>query len=191
MSTLDDQRQRSHTLSERLLLFLSRKPGTEDYEAGRDHWTVGDALSQLCRFFPNFLTSSVGKEILDLGCRTGYQSVALARAGAKYVVGLDINRAYLDKARELTRELGLTEQTKFTDRIEEGLRGGFDIVISQNSREHFPEPAQALDQMKSALKPNGNILITFGPPWFAPYSSHMHFLPRFPASTSCSRRKQS
>ncbi len=180
MDILDDRRERHLTLSERFLLFLSREPQADDYEEGRDHWTLDDALSQLCWVFPNFLTRVIGKEILDFGCGTGYQSVALARMGAKHVVGLDLNATYIEKARGLARELGLTEQVEFTARFAEALENRFDVVLSQNSMEHFKNPAGALSEMKAALKENGVILITFGAPWFSPYGSHMHFFVRVP-----------
>ena len=60
------------------------------------------------------------------------------------------------------------------------MKGGFDIVLSHNSMEHFGDPARILDVMKSALKPDGRLYITFGPPWYAPYGSHMHFFTRVP-----------
>ena len=34
--------------------------------------------------------------------------------------------------------------------------------------------------MASALAPGGRILIVFGPPWFAPYGSHMQFFTPLP-----------
>jgi SAM-dependent methyltransferase len=179
MGILNDH-TKPHSLAERLLLLLSRKPGTDDYQAGQDHWAVDDALSQLHRSFPNFLTTIAGKEILDFGCGTGYQSTALARMGAKHVVGLDTNTVLLERARELSRELDLTAKVKFINRLAKPLESNFDVVISQNSMEHFPDPVQALEQMKSALRPEGKILITFGPPWFAPYGSHMHFFTKVP-----------
>jgi SAM-dependent methyltransferase len=180
VSTSRERKKTSHSLSEGLLLFLSRKPGTADYETGRDHWAVDNALSQLCRAFPNFLPRVAGKEILDFGCGVGYQTVALARMGAKHVIGLDSNRALLETGRELARYLHVTDKIEFVDTFEHRLKGSSDLIISQNSMEHFPEPVQVLEQMKSALKPNGKILITFGPPWFAPYGSHMHFFTKVP-----------
>jgi SAM-dependent methyltransferase len=180
LTTSHDRAQTPHSVSERLLLFLSRKPGTVDYEAGRDHWAVEDALSQLCRVFPNFHARIVGKEILDLGCGTGYQTAALARMGAKHVVGLDTNRTLLETARKLAGELDVTEKVEFIDRFEKRLESRFDIIISQNSMEHFKDPAEALNEMKAASKDDGVILISFGPPWFAPFGSHMHFFVKVP-----------
>jgi ubiquinone/menaquinone biosynthesis C-methylase UbiE len=46
--------------------------------------------------------------------------------------------------------------------------------------EHYPEPAATLEEMRRLLKPGGRLLITFGPPWFAPYGSHMHFFCKVP-----------
>jgi hypothetical protein len=37
-----------------------------------------------------------------------------------------------------------------------------------------------LQAMKDALRPGGLLLITFGPPWYAPYGSHMHFFCKLP-----------
>src|SRR5262249_22208731 len=149
--------------AEKLLLFLSRRPSTDDFPAGQEEWNLDNALSLLCRAFPDFLNGVVGKEILDFGCGTGWQSVALARMGTSFVLGLETNPRTLEQARHLAQELGLCRQVQFTERWNESLRGRFDVIISQNSMEHFPEPAQALAQMKLAMKPEGRILITFGP----------------------------
>lgn len=169
-----------HSFEERLLLFLSREPESGDYREAKDHWTPENALSQLCRVFPGFLDRVVDKEILDFGCGTGYQSVALAEVGAKHVVGLDVEPTNLEKARQLANQNGLAGKVTFLDRLNASFRARFDVVISQNSMEHFPQPIDVLREMKLVLKDDGVILITFGPPWFAPYGSHMHFFIRLP-----------
>ena len=56
----------------------------------------------------------------------------------------------------------------------------FDVVISQNAFEHFGDPEQILNEMNSLLKDSGIVLLTFGPPWLAPYGSHMHFFCKVP-----------
>jgi SAM-dependent methyltransferase len=167
-------------LAEKLLLSLSGKPGSSDYEAVQEEWNLDNALYLLCRVFPDFMGIIVGKEILDVGCGTGYQSVALARGGAKYVLGIDKNQKVLKKAQDLARELGLGEQVEFADKLEDRFRGRFDIVISQNSMEHFGDPVSALSEMKTALNQDGKLLITFGPPWFSPHGSHMPFPNKIP-----------
>ncbi len=167
-------------LSERLLLLLSRRPGTNDFLTGHEEWNLDNALSLLCAVFPGFLTCIIGKEILDFGCGTGWQSVALAKGGAAFVLGLENNTRTLEKAHRLVQEFGFSPTVKFAQVLDNRLQGRFDLVVSQNSMEHFVEPTQALEQMKSVLKPDGKIFITFGPPWYAPYGSHMHFFTKIP-----------
>ena len=53
-------------------------------------------------------------------------------------------------------------------------------MISQNSFEHFNDPVEILNEMKSLINDTGKIIITFGPPWYAPYGSHMHFFCKIP-----------
>jgi SAM-dependent methyltransferase len=86
----------------------------------------------------------------------------------------------LKKAQDLAIELGFKEQIEFADKLEHRFECRFDIVISQNSMEHFGNPSEVLEQMKFALNRNGSILITFGPPWLAPYGAHMHFFTKIP-----------
>lgn len=168
------------SVSERLLLRLSRKPDSRDYPEGRAEWTPENALSLLCRVFPSFLYSIRGMDILDYGCGIGNQAAALASKGAKYVLGIDSNRKALDAARALIRETKVQEQVELAAELDASCHSRFDIVISQNSMEHFPRPAAALEEMKSALKPSGRVFVTFGPPWLAPYGSHMHFFTKVP-----------
>jgi SAM-dependent methyltransferase len=169
-----------HRLAERLLLFLSRKPDSDDYEEGTERWDPANALSKLCRAFPNFMNCFVGRDVLDFGSGLGHQVVALAKHGARYVVGVETNEKRLAQARSLFWEAGLGQQVDFADRLHDCFKGKFDLVISQNSMEHYPDPSAVLVEMKSALKPGGAILITFGPPWHAPYGSHMHFFTKVP-----------
>ncbi len=166
--------------SEYILLFLSRKPGGKDFHSPQVEWNLDNALSLLCSSFSNFKSSISGKEILDFGCGTGYQAIAMARNGAKYVLGLDTNQQALKKAQDLARELGLRQRVEFTDKLQDCFSRKFDIVISQNSMEHYGDAAKILNDMKSLLKANGIILIGFGPPWFSPYGCHMHFFIKIP-----------
>jgi len=168
-------------LSERILFSLSRAPQTRDYDLAREDWSVDNALHILAGAFPDFPRLIAGKKILDFGCGWGYQAVALIKQGARQVVGLDTYLKSLEKARHLAQAHGLTEkQVQFTDKLEQSDRGAFDIVISQNSMEHFVEAVKIVQEMKLALHPAGRLLITFGPPWYAPYGSHMQYFTKLP-----------
>lgn len=168
------------SLAEKILLSLSRDLKAQDCISGRQEWNMDNALSLLCGVFPNYLNLIKDKEILDFGCGSGYQVIALAKSGAKYVVGIDINHEALRKAQDMANALDLQKKVKFNHVLEDTLKGRFDIVISQNSMEHFRDPIEILLEMKSALKKGGLLLITFGPPWFAPYGSHMQFFTKLP-----------
>jgi 2-polyprenyl-3-methyl-5-hydroxy-6-metoxy-1,4-benzoquinol methylase len=167
-------------LAEKILLSLSRGQRSIDYLLGRQEWNMDNALSLLCRVFPNFLGLIKDKEILDFGCGGGYQVIALAKSDAKYVVGIDINHGALSKAQDMANALDLQQKVKFSNVLEDTHKGKFDIVITQNSMEHFRDPIEVLLEMKSALKKEGVMLITFGPLWFAPYGSHMQFFTKLP-----------
>lgn len=167
-------------LGERVLLALSRKPGTGDYTDPHELRTPENALSLLCEVFPEFLETIPGKDVLDFGCGIGLQAVAMARAGARYVFGLETNPRSVAEARELASQFGVQSVVQFGDEIVPGERGGFDFVVTQNSMEHFPDPVQALEAMKSALGPEGKIMMVFAPPWYAPYGSHSHFFTKVP-----------
>jgi len=179
---------------------LSRAP--EDARPGEGEPSgLDNALDLLCRVFPGFEREIVGKRVLDFGCGSGLQACAMARRGASYVLGLDTNPKTLARARELASSEGLDGMVEFAETLGDALRqaqdvlrqaqhdirqaqderrGRFDLLISQNSMEHFSDPAAVLGQMKSALAPGGRLLITFGPPWLAPYGSHMQFFTPVP-----------
>ena len=167
-------------VAERILMALSRAPEAEDLSAGTDHWTTDNALSVLLRVYPRFLEEIAGKAVLDFGCGTGWQTVAMAQRGAARVVGVDSYPGCLSQARSLAVREAPGAPVEFFEHLPETLKGTFDLVISQNSMEHFPDPEAILTLMRSALRPSGRVLVTFGPPWFAPYGSHMQFFTPVP-----------
>ena len=138
-------------------------------------------LDLLVGEFPNFLDFARGKRVLDFGCGEGRQAVALASSVDCRVVGIDINDAILETARNLAQKAGIkSEDLRFSNGLKDDIGGGFDIVISQNSMEHFPDPDETIEVMKGKVSRTGCIFITFGPPWYAPYGSHMHYFCKIP-----------
>jgi len=169
----------SMNAKEKLLLSLSKEPGTGDSKR-EEEWTIENALNLLHRLFLDFDEMIKRKEILDFGCGEGYQAVAIALKGAKHVVGLDIREKMLQKGRELAARYKVEDRVDFCERMDEALIHKFDIVISQNSMEHCSNPSEALEQMKLALRGKGIVGIRFGPPWFAPYGGHINFFTKIP-----------
>jgi SAM-dependent methyltransferase len=166
-------------IAEKLLLRLSNNSENTNIQT-RQEFNLDTKLLTLTKVFPNFFDCIRNKEILDFGCGEGFHSIAMAKKGAKYVLGVDINQKGLNEARNLARRIGVEEKVSFEERLQDRFFGKFDIVISKNSMEHFKEPLQILEQMKQALKPNGRIFISFGPPWLSPYGSHMDFFTKIP-----------
>lgn len=171
-----ERRVPSRRMGERILLFFSQDPVRYDPRNDRHDSGAENRLEQLVKAFPDFMEQICGKEILDFGCGSGYQSFAMADAGARRVTGIDIDLSSIqwpeqgyDRSKVVFK-CGVTEEDK----------GRYDIVISQNSMEHFSDPEEILKIMLAALKPEGKLLITFGPPWYAPYGSHMKFFTGLP-----------
>lgn len=167
-------------LEEKILNSLTKEPEVIRQPVDQEDWDPREGLAILTEVFPDFLDHISGKTIIDFGCGGGGQSAALAMSGAKRVVGVDINDKSLLKARELIRGLDLEKSVEFRNNIGSDEVGQFDIVISQNSMEHFFDPAGILATMKSALTPEGELFVTFGPPWFAPHGSHMNYFLTIP-----------
>jgi SAM-dependent methyltransferase len=166
------------TLLARLLMCFCRKPGTTDYPMHGVHFEQGKELEELEQVFPRFREGLADKTVLDFGCGFGYQSVAFCQAGARQVIGIDINQQALDAAAHRASSMGLNDPITFVDRLPEGLK--CDVIVSQNSFEHFIDAETVLASMQSALDPKGKIFITFAPPWYAPWGGHMGFFCRLP-----------
>jgi SAM-dependent methyltransferase len=166
------------SLPTRILSFFCRRPGTADYAMSGIHYEPGKELERLEEVFPDFRTRLSGKLAIDFGCGFGYQCAALALAGARQVIGIDIAEAALQVGRQRAEECGVGSRVEFARTIPTGVKA--DIIISQNSFEHFLDPEEVLAQLSTALAPGGLLFITFSPPWYAPWGAHMSYFCRLP-----------
>jgi len=168
-------------IQERILLSLSRAPESQDYGSEDSDWTIDNSLSLLENEYPNFGALVSGKRVVDFGCGEGYQSIALTKKHDCFVVGIDSNQRTLEKAIGHADSHNIPKsRLTFVDKISDSMFNSFDIVISQNSFEHFGNPSVILDEMQRLITESGKLLVTFGPPWLAPYGSHMHFFCKVP-----------
>lgn len=162
----DTSAQRDWPLSARLLLALSRAPGSEDYSGGTVR-NVGDhALDFLLTTVPNFREMIRGKSVLDYGCGHGDQALAMKNAGAASVTGYDPFPKF-----PTTRPEGV----EFTSELP---RRTFDVVLSCSSFEHFAEPEKELAIMRELT--GGCLIVTWAEPWYSHSGSHMNFFTRVP-----------
>jgi SAM-dependent methyltransferase len=152
---------------------VKRPPEYRDLSFARDY-------AQTERMFRRFdgRVPLDGLSVLDLGCGRGPTCVYAALGGATRVVGVDINGDHVDYAREKVRR----DHADLADRITFVLTDGrlselegekFDLIISQNSFEHYSDPDQVVADATGALRRTGRLLITFSPAWKAPGGGHL------------------
>ena len=166
------------TLSEKLLLRLSTQPkAIESYSDPLDPVT---ALKTFRAEFPDFDELIRGKKVVDFGCGFGFQATAIALAGAQSVLGLEMEPEKVEFATEQARKAGLASKVRFQTKINLSDYGQFDVILSQDAMEHFSQPKEVLEEMTRLLKPGGLLLMTFGPPWYAPYGAHMQYFVKVP-----------
>jgi len=117
----------------------------------------------------DFLREIKDKTVIDFGCGSGSEAVAMAQHSARKVIGIDIQDGLLSKARELAENNGVTNFCIFTKQTTELA----DLIIAIDSFEHFNDPATILRTMRELLKPDGCIFAAFGPTWYHPLGGHL------------------
>ena len=180
-SVAPEQKTRSISLGERLLLALSRDPQVPDYPTTTAQYNLSNALNFLRKTIPGLSDQVRDQVVLDYGCGPGWQAVAMhQQCGASRVVGIDINEKWLAAGRALAEREGCVGSVTFVREIPTELQGAFDIAISIGSFEHFDDPASNLHQMREAVKPGGRVIVTFAEPWLSHSGSHMDFFTKVP-----------
>lgn len=163
-----------------LLRRLARRRPETPQGSGQGYGDTADELSKVSYFLPWFPVLVKGCRVLDYGCGTGRQVLAMASAGAAEVIGLDIQTRVLAEARVSASDSSLAGLVSFTSTLSPDLEGHFDVVLSQNAMEHYTEPKRAVDEIYRALRPGGIAIFAWGPPWWHPYGAHVHYLTRIP-----------
>jgi len=140
--------------------------------------TIGDAVLAFAQAKP-------GMAVLDVGCGTGFTSLALARAGAK-VTGVDISKPMLGLARERAAKAALPVTFIEADASVHSFMPEFDLIFSRFGVMFFDAPVVAFANMRTALKPGGRLAFVCWRtppenPWAsAPLSAAKPFLPEQP-----------
>ena len=104
-----------------------------------------------------------GKEVVELGCGTGYFGAWLKRRGAKRVVGVDVTPAQLETARQMNDEFGLglefllenSERTSLPD-------ASFDLAFSEYGASIWCDPKLWLAEAARLLRPGGELIFFRG-----------------------------
>ena len=110
--------------------------------------------------------------ILELGCSTGYFAGALTRLGHK-VTGLEADPDAVELCQQrginaLVTDLSKSNPLSCVQEVQ------FDAVLCMDILEHLPNPESLLRDVKSVLKPDGQLIITG--PNVAYWSVRLHLL---------------
>jgi SAM-dependent methyltransferase len=148
-----------------------RVRGRESSEAYSD-WEYESGKTLLAEYSTLF-GELKGKRILDIGCGLGGKSVVYSEAGAE-VTGVDIDQSHATGALEYAekKECGLSVIIGDAMRLPM-MDGSFDIVIANDSMEHFADPGSALAEFVRVTGKDGKIFLFFTP-WGSPLASHLY-----------------
>ena len=103
-----------------------------------------------------------GKEVVQLGCNNGRESLSLFGLGARAVVGVDQSEAFLQQARELAAISAYNPQFIEADvhHLPEWLQERFDIaLVTIGVVGWMPDAALFMQQVASTLKPGGRLVM--------------------------------
>lgn len=103
-----------------------------------------------------------GKDVVQLGCNNGRESLSLLGLGARRVVGVDQSRAFLQQARELAEVSPHNPEFIEADihHLPEPLLGRFDVaLVTIGVLNWMPDVALFMRHVASALKPGGTLVV--------------------------------
>jgi SAM-dependent methyltransferase len=91
-----------------------------------------------------------GRAFLDVGCGSGYYSLALLKRGAAWVTGLDVAEAMLQLCNQAAREAQVFSRCEFlhTDLLEYKPMRQFDITVGIGLFDYIRDPVPVLRKMR-------------------------------------------
>jgi 2-polyprenyl-3-methyl-5-hydroxy-6-metoxy-1,4-benzoquinol methylase len=96
------------------------------------------------------------RDILDVGCSSGYLARPLAASGAR-VVGLELDAAAAAEARQVCEDVlvGDVESMQLPFAL-----ASFDVVLCGDLVEHLRDPGATLARLRAFLRPAGRLVLT-------------------------------
>lgn len=158
-----------------------KDPGSTPAAGSRDAEGDDSSVEQFIARFGGNLTFA-GKSVLDVGCGMGTLAAEAARQGASEVVGIDlelaaakeqIGRRYADVADRI-------ELVTTAGDLEEIAGRSFDLVISKDAMEHYPDPERFVPKIAARVAPGGELAIGFSPLWKSPRGGHIYYMTKVP-----------
>jgi 2-polyprenyl-3-methyl-5-hydroxy-6-metoxy-1,4-benzoquinol methylase len=108
------------------------------------------------------LSSDPPARVADLGCGTGWSSIAMAQAYPKIEVdGFDLDEAAIGQAREHASNSGVSDRVRFQAADAAALRaaGPYDLVTILEALHDMARPVDALTVARALLAPDGSLVV--------------------------------
>jgi putative methylase len=110
--------------------FLSRIEPNSSPKVSLEQYTVSESVAATVLYLAAYANGDVvGKTVLDLGCGTGRLALAASYLGAKYVVGVDIDKTAVKTARASAEKLGFKANVEWVAGDVSVITGSFDTVV--------------------------------------------------------------
>lgn len=102
------------------------------------------------------LSHVAGRRVLDAGCGGGWGSAELAKAGARHVVGVDLDQGAITDAKRQASSVefmvGDLRKLPFDD-------GSFEVVVCTQALEHSTDRARTLDELARVTRSDGLLFV--------------------------------
>jgi SAM-dependent methyltransferase len=144
-------------------------------------WRVAEQEPSLLR---------VGRTAVDIGCGDGHLCADLANRGWQTVVGIDVSRSRVVRARQRYPHLRLLDTPIATAQL---APASVDLLVLDNVIEHLPDPLSTVRELGSYIAPGGQFVIItpsmdsghfrlLGRRWTPELAPHAHIYLFTPAS---------
>ena len=132
----------------------------------QDFWELGSDPEVMAELIGKYVSISDKTRILDLACGKGAVSVKVAQKLRVKVKGIDLIPEFIEHAVQKAKEFDVDDLCEFLiDDINEAIKTekGYDcVVFGAVGVDVLGSPAEALNKLKSTVKPGGYILIEEG-----------------------------
>ncbi|WP_338849749.1 methyltransferase domain-containing protein [Massilia sp. W12] len=103
-----------------------------------------------------------GARVLDLGCNEGYFSAYAQYAGAREVIGIDINPDFIARARQRFPASSYPGLQFIVQSWEQLPPGEFDLILLTSSLHYATDQTELITRLMSALSPGGVLVLEIG-----------------------------